>query len=375
MSGFFGTDHALNRQVSNDPISSKEDVMTPMSVSRSGLVHSVVALALSFPFTPVCEAEGMEPVDAAIVLAVDISSSIDPEQADRQRHGHVEALRSREVQSAIRRGAIGCIAIAYVEWSSVGQLRTVMPWKRICGRDEALGAAALLSGSGAAGAERRGHGRTSLSYAIEASSLMLDNFPGKAGSKIVDISAYGTNNDGLPVAQARLRVLDKGQVINAIAVSRAEPGITDDLWTYFHDNVIAGPGSFAITPDGPEDYAKALRRKLVLEISRAKPPVPVQPARAFATAERGKTGDSVRYTGSEVSVSPSTSCSPLLNPSGRSPPSASETRNAPSHHDQRRDAEAPDIARKQGVHAHSPQEFRFSALNFQLVQWAMGRIP
>lgn len=206
--------------------------MTPISGSRSGLIHTAAALALSLPFSPICKADGVEPVDAAIVLAVDTSQSIDQDQADRQRYGHVEALRSREVQSAIRRGAIGCIAIAYVEWSSVGRLRTVMPWKRICGRDDALDAAALIDGQGDVGVERRGRGRTSLSYAIEASSLMLDDFPGQADSKIVDISANGTNNDGLPVAEARARVLAKGHVINAIAVSRVEPGITDDLWTY-----------------------------------------------------------------------------------------------------------------------------------------------
>lgn len=242
----------------------------PMLGLRLGLVHLTTALALSLSLISICKADAADRVDAAIVLAVDTSSSIDPGQADLQRYGHVEALRSREVQSAIRRGYTGCVAIAYVEWSSVGRLRTVVPWKRICGHDDAQDAAALIAEQGDGGVERRGRGRTSLSYAIEASSLMLDQFPGQADAKIVDISANGTNNDGLPVSQARSRVLDKGHVINAIAVSRTEAGITDDLWTYFHDNVIGGEGSFAIAPNEPADYAKALRRKLVLEISRAK---------------------------------------------------------------------------------------------------------
>lgn len=242
--------------------------MMPKPGSRLGLIHIAIALVLWLASASICCADEVDPVDAAIVLAVDTSASIDPEQADRQRYGHVEALRSREVQSAIHRGVVGCIAIAYVEWSSVGRLRTVLPWRRICGRDDAMEAAAFIAGH--TGAEPSGRGRTSLSYAIEASSLMLDSFPGRAGSKIVDISANGTNNDGLPVSQARSRVLDKGQVINAIAVSRVEPGITNDLWAYFHANVIGGPGSFAIAPDEPADYARALKRKLVLEISRAK---------------------------------------------------------------------------------------------------------
>lgn len=244
--------------------------MMPMLGSRLGLVRITMALALSLLSASICKADEADRVEAAIVLAVDTSSSINQEQADLQRFGHVEALRSREVQSAIRRGAIGCIAIAYIEWSSVGRLRTVMPWKRICGRDDALEAAAFIGGHGETGVERPKGGRTSLSYAIEASSLMLDNFRGRADSKIVDLSANGTNNDGLSITEARARVLNKGQVINAIAVSRTEFGVTDDLWTYFHDNVIGGPGSFAIAPDEPADYARALRRKLVLEISKAK---------------------------------------------------------------------------------------------------------
>ncbi|TPL36034.1 DUF1194 domain-containing protein [Mesorhizobium sp. B2-4-6] len=248
--------------------------MMSMPRTQSGLLPGLIALALSFFAAFAAKAEDPDRVDAAIVLAVDTSASIDREQADLQRCGHVEALRSREVQSAIRRGAVGCIAIAYVEWSSVGQLRTVMPWKRICGRDDALEAAAFISGHGDTALGLHVRGRTSLSYAIEASSLMLDNFPGQADSKIVDISANGTNNDGLSVAQARARVLEKGHVINAIAVSRTEPGVTDDLWTYFHDNVIGGPGSFAIAPREPADYVKALKRKLLLEISRAESDAP-----------------------------------------------------------------------------------------------------
>jgi len=236
-----------------------------------GLFRGPGVFAASLLAATATMAGDIDQVDAAIVLAVDTSSSIDPEQADLQRYGHAEALRSREVQSAIRRGVVGCIAIAYVEWSSAGRLRTVMPWTRICGREDALEAALFIIEHGDTGSGNAPHGKTSLSYAIEAGSLMLDGFPGRAGCKIVDISANGTNNDGVSVTQARSAVLGKGHVINAIALSRTEPGVTDDLWTYFHDNVIGGPGSFAIVPDAPADYARILRRKLVLEISRAEP--------------------------------------------------------------------------------------------------------
>lgn len=173
------------------------------------------------------------------------------------------------MQAAIRTGFIGCIAITYVEWSSVGRLQTVLPWTRVCGRDDAMAAARLIAEHGDTGRGQTLRGRTSLSYAISVGSLMLDNFPGKAVSKIIDISGNGTNNDGISVARARSRALGRGHVINAIALSRKGAGISDDLRGYFRDNVIGGAGSFVMTADAPADYARALRRKLILEISGA----------------------------------------------------------------------------------------------------------
>jgi len=208
-------------------------------------------------------------VDAAIVFAVDMSSSIDPDRADFQRMGHVEALRSPEVAAAISRGAKGCIAITYVEWSVPGWLHTVLPWTRICTDSDQQLAADEIAARGDNGLERRGRGGTAISYALDVSSLLLDNLPGRAARKIIDISANGTNNDGLPVARSRDRVLAKGHIVNAIVIDGAEPGVTDNLPGYFNENVIGGPGSFVVMPKAVGDYAHALRRKLVLEISDA----------------------------------------------------------------------------------------------------------
>lgn len=208
-------------------------------------------------------------VDAAIVFAVDRSSSINPAEARLQLQGHAEALRSSEVNAAITGGAIGCIAVTYVEWSSVGALRSVLPWTKICDADDAFAAADRILAGGDDGSERRGRGRTSISFAVEMSGLLLDRFPGKAARKIVDISSNGTNNDGLPIDQSRRRTLEKGYVINGIAISREEPGITADLPGYLAEHVVGGPGSFVIAPTRSSDYVTAIRRKLVLEISGA----------------------------------------------------------------------------------------------------------
>ncbi|MDH6230885.1 hypothetical protein M2281_001457 [Mesorhizobium soli] len=206
-------------------------------------------------------------VDTAVVFAVDKSSSIDPSTAQLQLNGHAEALRSAEVAKAITSGPIGCVAVSYVEWSSVGKLDVLLPWTRLCGAEDASNAASLILERGSDGIERRGGGRTSLSFAIDAGRLLLGRYPGHAGRKVIDISTNGINNDGLPVSDSRARASGVGYIVNGIAVSRDEPGLTDDLPGYLENNVITGAGAFVVAPSKPEEYAIALRRKLVLEIS------------------------------------------------------------------------------------------------------------
>lgn len=208
-------------------------------------------------------------VDTAIVFAVDRSSSIGPDTAQLQLNGHVEALRSAEVAKAIASGPIGCVAISYFEWSSIGKLDVILPWTRLCGAEDASKAAGLILERGSDGTERRGRGKTSLSFAIDAGRLLLDSYPGHAGRKVIDVSTNGTNNDGLPLIDSRARAFEVGYIVNGIAVSRADPGITDDLPGYLENNVITGAGAFVIAPSKPEEYAMALRRKLVLEIGGA----------------------------------------------------------------------------------------------------------
>ncbi|MHA6688280.1 DUF1194 domain-containing protein [Mesorhizobium sp. A556] len=207
-------------------------------------------------------------VDVAIVFAVDASGSIDAAAADLQREGHAEAIRAPEVIAAIDRGGFGCIAIAYVEWASSGQKRTVMPWTSICGRGDAQSAAAFIRREGNKGnACRRRHCGTSISFAIDLGALLLDGYVGHASSKIIDISANGTNNDGLPVQPSRLQAINKGITINAIAVPTTMQGVRHHLVDYFAENVIGGTGAFAIEPVSTNDYVVALRRKMVIEIS------------------------------------------------------------------------------------------------------------
>ena len=212
--------------------------------------------------------------DVAIVFAVDVSGSIDPFTADLQREGHVLALRSPQVIAAIAGNHFGCIAIAYFEWSSreelrtVSPLRTVLPWTGVCSAEDALAAAKIISEKGDRGYGRWGRGETSISYAIDTASLLLDDFAGEVGRKVIDISSNGRNNSGLPVAVSRARAIAKGYTINAIAIPTMEHrGFADHLVNYFAQEVIGGPSAFVLEPASREDYAVALRRKLVKEIA------------------------------------------------------------------------------------------------------------
>ena len=206
-------------------------------------------------------------VDVAIVFAVDFSSSIDPEIADLQREGHAAALTSPEIIAAITRNYVGCISVAYFEWSSPGHTRIVLPWTNICGLEDAKAAASVISKKGDTGHIRRGRSGTSVSAAIDVGCLLLDQFPGNAAKKVIDISSNGENNDGLPVQPSRLNAVAKGYTINAIAIPAKDENPEQPLASYFAQSVIGGSQAFVITPKGPSDYTMALRRKLVTEVS------------------------------------------------------------------------------------------------------------
>ncbi|AZO38910.1 DUF1194 domain-containing protein [Mesorhizobium sp. M2A.F.Ca.ET.037.01.1.1] len=220
---------------------------------------------------PAADATNIDPpsmqVDVAVVFAVDFSSSIDPKIADLQREGHAEALTSPEIIRAISQNYIGCIGVAYFEWSSPGRSRTVLPWTRICGLDDAKAAASVISNTGDTGHMRRGRGGTSVSTAIDVGGLLLDEFPGTAMKKVIDISSNGENNDGLPVQPSRENAIAKGYTINAIAIPADDEDPRQPLASYFAQSVIGGSQAFVMSPKQPHDYVTALRRKLVTEVS------------------------------------------------------------------------------------------------------------
>lgn len=235
--------------------------------AANALARPLAMLAgMALPWAPPAHATD---VDTAIVFAVDVSASIDPTTASLQRDGHAAAISSPEVLATIARTRSGCIAITYVEWSSLGQMRLVVPWKSVCGGADAQAVAASIRTEG-----DRGHGchtycATSISFAIDLGVLLLDGYNGHAARKIIDISANGTNNDGVPVEESRLRAIANGCTINAIALPELIRGIPRDLTEYFADSVMGGPNAFVMPLSSPRDYALALRWKMVREISQS----------------------------------------------------------------------------------------------------------
>jgi len=226
--------------------------------------------------------EGSPPVDVAIVLAVDISLSMDPDEQRVQRDGYVQAVTDPAVLGAISRGPLGRVAFAYVEWSGPFTQRLVVPWRIV----DSIEAAESFADEMALAPFRSGRG-TSISGALIFSADLLDSAP-PANRRVIDISGDGPNNTGAPVTLARDRVLATGIEINGLPVMLKDVDTVfsvEDLDLYYEDCVIGGPAAFAIPVTDIAGFTTAIRQKLVLEIAQASPdprPLRLRPAQGRA---------------------------------------------------------------------------------------------
>jgi hypothetical protein len=248
-----------------------------------------LCLALSFGLSPSAQASHeLTEVDVELVLAVDVSYSMDEEEQTIQRAGYVEALQSPEVLKAIHMGLTGRIAVIYLEWGGVDEHFIVADWQMIATAEDAALFAARIE---QAPLRRLNH--TSISGALEASRQLMNSNTYEGLRKVIDISGDGRNNHGPAVGLARMQVLSEGIVVNGLPlmmrasfynnVSTHKPMID----TYYEQCVIGGPGSFAIPVLSMQDFAGAIRTKLVLEIAGLTPypPARIQPARALAPVQ------------------------------------------------------------------------------------------
>ena len=209
------------------------------------------------------------PVDLELVLAVDVSGSIDAEEARQQREGYVAAIADRAVIEAIGANFHRRIAVAYLEWASGDYQHVVVDWSLIEDAASAQAFAARLRPR--PGARARW---TSISAAIDAAVPLFDG-NGYAGERrVIDVSGDGPNNRGRPVRDARDGAVAQGIVINGLPILNDRPQpfalptpMAMALDRYYADEVIGGPGSFMLPAKNFTDFRNAILSKLIREIA------------------------------------------------------------------------------------------------------------
>lgn len=223
-------------------------------------------------------------VDVELFLAVDVSRSMSPSELEIQRRGYAEALASDDVAQAVAGGLIGAVAITYVEWAGANSQREIIPWTVVTNASELRAVADQVAANFDPSLRR-----TSISGALmyAAESIEANAFHGLR--RVIDVSGDGPNNDGRPVLRAREHVLAKGITINGLPLMTRD-GLgqrwhLEDLDAYYHNCVIGGPGAFIIPVLSWDQFAAAVRRKLVLEIAGYTPP-----ARLIRAQHRGDSG-------------------------------------------------------------------------------------
>jgi len=225
------------------------------------------------------------PVDLELVLAVDISRSIDEEEAQMQRAGYRAALTDPEVMKAIQAGMLGRIALTYVEWAGEGTQQVIIPWTLIGSDQEAQGFADLL-----AQVPIRFAMWTAIGDAIDFSATLFEGNGFDGTRRVIDVSGDGPSNNGPRVDQARDRAAGAGITINGLPIlnDRPSPGGfpgVANLDLYYSDCVIGGPGAFIVPAQGFEAFGRAIRSKLLLEIAGINQINPPPPFHALRAAE------------------------------------------------------------------------------------------
>ena len=210
------------------------------------------------------------PVDVELVIAVDVSYSMDPDEQALQREGYVLALKSREFLQALRQGTHGKVAVTYFEWAGQSDQKIIMPWRLIDGPEAADAVAAEISR-----APYRRASRTSISGALRFAKPLFDESGYRGLRRVIDVSGDGANNAGELVVPTRDDVLAAGITINGLPIMLKRPytGTMDieNLDVYYEDCVIGGPGAFVVPIREREKFIEATRTKLVLEIAGRQP--------------------------------------------------------------------------------------------------------
>ena len=231
----------------------------------------VVGLIATAGWAPTCAAER---VDLLLVLAADISRSVDEVKFQLQRSGYAAAFSDSRVIEAIRAGRSGRIAVAFVEWSGVSSQKIVIDWTVISNDDTGR-----EFGDRIIEAPRAFANSTSISAGIEFAMTQLDRAPYETLRRVIDVSGDGDNNSGRDVTTARAEAIAKGVTINGLVILTEPPSHSysshtnppGGLANYYRNNVIGGPGAFVMVAENFNSFGNVLVKKLITELAQAEP--------------------------------------------------------------------------------------------------------
>ena len=242
-----------------DPGSSCQARWNPARAALRSTCRKTLAVAVVLPLLlAVCAPASAQPVAIELVLAVDTSASVDDTEYALQMRGIASALESSEIIEAIGQHKNG-VAIALLQWSGGPLGKVAVDWTVVSSEASVRALAASI-----AGAPRANTGNfTAISTAINRSMEMLETNAQIGEFRRIDISGDGRNNSGDHPSLARSVAVSKGITINGLAILDGDPGLA----AYYRVNVTGGPGSFVISADDFEDFAKAMKRKLGRELS------------------------------------------------------------------------------------------------------------
>jgi len=251
-----------------------------MRTIRTLLALIVFAAILAAILVPAA-ASAAEDVDLLLVLAVDVSRSIDANKFQLQREGYAAAVADPHVLEAIGTGRTGRIGLTFVEWSGVGAQKVVIDWTTIGDADSAKG-----FGDRLLEAPRSFADRTSISGAIEFAMGQLDKAPYEAARRTIDVSGDGTNNAGRDVAMLRDEAVAKGITINGLVILSDNPmswnpdhtNPPGGLANYYRNNVVGGPSAFVMVAENFNSFGQAIIKKMIAEVAQAHEPRPLRAA-------------------------------------------------------------------------------------------------
>lgn len=225
-----------------------------------------VAMVFALLASPLMPAMAEE-VDLQLLLAIDVSGSVDNDEAKLQRQGYIDAFADERILRAIGSGPKGRIAVAYFEWSDSIYQRLVVDWTVISDRASAEAFTAKLKEARISIATR-----TSISGALQYGMAMFARSPHASTRRVIDVSGDGPNNDGAFVNEARDLTIKSRITINGLPIINDRPNrmgfpSMPDLDLYYQDCVIGGPGAFMVAARDFENFAEAVKQKLFLEVA------------------------------------------------------------------------------------------------------------